>query len=449
MNYDSLAVKQSDSLSSRLSPESILSLDHSIPAELTDARILIIDSIEQTRTLLHSFFVNSDYKNCFTTNWDNPYEAFLKENPDIIIPCIYADCGLNTDFFEMLVHKRSMVESILITDSREIKASFNALPLGVCEIILMPICIDELESALSRAYKRLKENLNRRFIVSQFDATIPPRTPRTEPTETIDKRIIQGIIHNLNSPLSVMSGNAQLLEAGMAELENLVHSRKIYMEDSLYCDVVRKIQTFRHYVGNLMESDDKMKDILTSFLSKWRKDHSDKIEYVDLNEFLRLEMKYLDANLDFKNQVTKIVECQENLPKIKGRYSDFSQVFHNLISNALDAMETSDYKELALRCHQQGEEIRFEIEDNGCGISEDNIQNIFKPFFTTKSADDETQRGGTGFGLYNCVHLMDPYGGRFEVSSELGFGTKITWIIPLTGLKEVDVEAQSGERSRF
>ncbi len=111
------------------------------------------------------------------------------------------------------------------------------------------------------------------------------------------------------------------------------------------------------------------------------------------------------------------------LPRVWGDFYSLQEVFFNLFSNAMDAMEGGGTLEIkASRVfppEQAGEEVvAVEIEDTGEGMSPAVRERIFEPFFTTKG-----EKGGTGLGLALCRMLLSEMGGRIEVESGPGRGT--------------------------
>ncbi|MDH3391175.1 MAG: HAMP domain-containing histidine kinase, partial [Desulfobulbaceae bacterium] len=71
------------------------------------------------------------------------------------------------------------------------------------------------------------------------------------------------------------------------------------------------------------------------------------------------------------------------------------------------------------------EGLMIEIRDNGCGIEEQNINKIYEPFFTTKSAES-----GSGLGMFICYNLVEGLGGRIDVKSKPGIETTFRIILP-------------------
>ena len=113
------------------------------------------------------------------------------------------------------------------------------------------------------------------------------------------------------------------------------------------------------------------------------------------------------------------------MPRINGNHQGLQQVFLNLITNAVHAMQ--DGGDLTIRADlAEGDKIKVEFEDTGTGISEENLSNIFDPFFTTKDVGR-----GTGLGLSVSYGIIKKHGGQISVKSRLGRGTTFTIFLPV------------------
>lgn len=113
-------------------------------------------------------------------------------------------------------------------------------------------------------------------------------------------------------------------------------------------------------------------------------------------------------------QVNDRIECDPNQLK---------QVFINFVKNAIEAMPQGGLTVLRLRKSFEGE-IEATIEDQGGGISEEKLEQIGQPFFTTKES-------GTGLGFMVSQKMVENHGGRVEIRSEAGRGTTVTVILPV------------------
>jgi signal transduction histidine kinase len=97
------------------------------------------------------------------------------------------------------------------------------------------------------------------------------------------------------------------------------------------------------------------------------------------------------------------------------------QVLFNLIENAIEAMPEGG--NLTIRTHRNEDFAIFEVEDTGSGITEENLQKLWIPFFTTKPK-------GSGLGLPVCKKIISDHQGYIEVKSEKDKGAKFTVYLP-------------------
>jgi signal transduction histidine kinase len=114
--------------------------------------------------------------------------------------------------------------------------------------------------------------------------------------------------------------------------------------------------------------------------------------------------------------------CDEGITLVGDR-QQLSQVLVNLLTNAVDASPSEASVELFV--FHEGAEIRIEIHDHGEGIKADHLEMIFEPFFTTKGAGR-----GTGLGLPLAHGIVAAHGGRIEIDSQRGVGTRISVTLP-------------------
>ena len=111
----------------------------------------------------------------------------------------------------------------------------------------------------------------------------------------------------------------------------------------------------------------------------------------------------------------------EDVPQVKGDASQLKQAFYNLARNAMQAMPTGG--RLTVRCSADDNFVMLSVSDSGCGIKPENMQKIFRPFFTTKNA-------GTGLGLMIVERIVREHGGSLAVDSRENAGTTFTISLP-------------------
>lgn len=218
--------------------------------------------------------------------------------------------------------------------------------------------------------------------------------------------LASGIAHNLNGPLGGIQGFTELLRATHPELTEL---------------------------GIILKQVHKIKDIIRTLMLKARYQEELEPRSIQLNELLRTELAFLEANLFFKHEIEKTYILAPQLPEVCGSYGDFSQALLNIINNAIDAMYSSAHKELRVRTRHENGWVILEIEDTGVGMTEEVMSRIFEPFFTTKPPpDSEDAEGptGTGLGLSASRDILARYNGRIEVQSEPNHGSLFTVVLP-------------------
>ena len=155
-----------------------------------------------------------------------------------------------------------------------------------------------------------------------------------------------------------------------------------------------------------------------------------------LKRFARRDVEgrtFADVNLGIKdtivmvyNQIKEKVNLHEDYgarTKIPCNIGQLNQVFMNLLINAAEAIEKGD---IWIKTWEEDKNIYIEFRDNGSGIPQDRINNIFEPFHTTK--DD-----GTGLGLSISYRIIKDHNGEITVESDVGKGTTMRIRLPMEG----------------
>ncbi len=163
-----------------------------------------------------------------------------------------------------------------------------------------------------------------------------------------------------------------------------------------------------------------------------------KTDFQEMNINMPIEKALMITGQQLLNHNISVVRnFSEGLPKIVGDPNQLEQVFLNLISNARDAMEeVPGPKELTISSYLLEDEetplVVVSFKDTGEGISEEDADKVFEPFFSTKPVGK-----GTGLGLSLCFGIIEAHGGRFEIKSKPGSGTEISVLLPV---KKVEKE---------
>jgi len=266
---------------------------------------------------------------------------------------------------------------------------------------------------------------------------------RTEKLASIG-RFAAGVAHEVGNPLGAILGYTSILEKNEIDREE----SKDYLKR-----IGKEIERINRIVRELLD---------------FARPSKFEIKDIEVNKVVENTLSLLSHQKNFKNIETQL-ELQPDLPMIKGDESQLSQVFINIILNAIDAMPMggnlmiktenlvvdnlfgdefqplypprrkedpteSDYSRLRktdpfsalLTKYSKGDPlVKINISDTGMGIEQENLEKIFDPFFSTKDPDK-----GTGLGLSISLRIIESMGGKISVESEVGKGSTFEIYFP-------------------
>jgi len=212
-----------------------------------------------------------------------------------------------------------------------------------------------------------------------------------------------GVAHELNNPINNIMLTAVSLQE---EYEELSHQERQDMVGDLVGESERAGKIVRNLLDFARESS------LESFAI--RPQHL-------VEETLQLATNQIKlAKVKVKGEI------EDNLPAIYGDFQQLTQVFLNIVLNALDAMPDGGTLNISISSPRGQDQVIFEFTDSGIGMPEHILANIFDPFFTTKSGVK-----GTGLGLSVSLGIVQQHGGDIHVTSEAGTGTTFRVLIPV------------------
>lgn len=213
-----------------------------------------------------------------------------------------------------------------------------------------------------------------------------------------------GVAHELNNPINNIMLTAESLKECYADLSD---EARLEMVD----DLVSQAERSQKIVRNLLD-----------FAREGEIEH----ELLEVGKIIQ-ETLALTANQIKLRSVKAKVEIAPNLPLIYGDKQHLSQVFFNLILNALDAMHPGGQLEIGAKRADAPAFLEVCVTDTGTGIPEHAIGSVFDPFFTTKPTGK-----GTGLGLSVSLGIVKKHGGNIRVKSVVNEGTTFTVLLPIS-----------------
>ena len=249
--------------------------------------------------------------------------------------------------------------------------------------------------------KRLAEN---KYIISLTDITSIKRSEKNTYLQKRQKeiaRLASGIAHEIRNPLSAINTSVEILKDALKLSGQERELMNIILEENKHLDMI--IKEFSYYARLL----------------------SPEVTLSHINNFIE---ETIQMNEDkFVDNIEVELKLQKDLPLISIDKSQMRTVFEHIINNAIEAMPEGGNLEISTS-HSKNEygedQITIQFNDNGIGIKEENMEKIFKPFFSTKE-------NNYGMGLTICERIIDNHNGEIIIQSKVDIGTKVTIHLPV------------------
>ncbi len=261
-------------------------------------------------------------------------------------------------------------------------------------------------------------------------------------------QMVAGVAHEINNPTTFIHGNLTHAQEYTQDILNLL---QLYQQhypnppqtlltqvEQLELDFITK--DLKKIFNSMQNGCDRISDIVISLRNFSRLDESN-FKRVNIHEGIDSTLMILTSRLkqQAKRSEIQVIKEYDNLPPIECYPGELNQVFMNILSNAIDALDektqpdhTSLYHsptpQINIRTQQINEDwAAIHIQDNGMGMTEEVANKIFDPFFTTKPVGK-----GTGLGMTICYQIIgEKHGGKISCNSVKGTYTEFIVKIPL------------------
>ena len=251
-----------------------------------------------------------------------------------------------------------------------------------------------------------------------------------------------GIAHEINNPLGFVSSNFNTLKKYIEKYNELLFAYREIKKTSSQQEIVSKlenieemerknnidfiIEDIQELISDSNEGLERVEEIVKGLRLFSRIDQAEKIEDYDLNEGIK------NTLIVAKNEIKYLASVKENfqeIPQIKAVGGEINQVLLNIILNAVQAIEGKKMNklgEITISTLHDENYVYCEIEDDGIGIEETDLDQIFNPFFTTKTVGK-----GTGLGLSIAYDIIVyRHQGDIWTESKKGIGSKFVIKLP-------------------
>jgi signal transduction histidine kinase len=266
-------------------------------------------------------------------------------------------------------------------------------------------------------------------------------------------QLVAGVAHEINNPVNFIYGNLTYADEYTQSLLKMleVYQQEYPEPNAVILDQIEAleidylVEDLPKILKSMKVGADRIRDIVLSLRTFSRLDEAE-MKKVDIHEGIESTLMILQNRLKNKldRPAIKVIKEYAQLPEVECYPGQLNQVFMNLLSNAIDALEIEEInnsdctaKNSANTCKKLEIRIRTEVTENnsivirvadsGPGISEDVKKRLFDPFFTTKPIGK-----GTGLGLAISHSIVsEKHGGELSCNSQLGQGSEFAIEIPL------------------
>jgi two-component system NtrC family sensor kinase len=285
----------------------------------------------------------------------------------------------------------------------------------------IPVTSADEIGALAASFNDMTESLGRARLEIQelMDGLERQVEDRTAALRAAQNRLVQSeklaslgklsasIAHEINNPLSGILTSSKLL-------------LRILAEGSLPDTA---LPMFTRHLG-LVERETYRCTAIVRNLLDFARQREPTFTETDVNACLDEALSLLRNQIAL--QRVTLEKRFEALPHVTADFGQLRQAFVNVVANACEAMEGGGTLTVVSRLIDDGATIEIDVQDTGPGIAPEHLSKILDPFFTTKSR-------GTGLGLSVVYGVVSRHGGRLDIESEPGRGTRVLIRLPVSG----------------
>ena len=364
-------------------------------------KILLVDDEEGIRKVLGISLTDSGYQVITAKNGEEALEIFKKEPVPIVLTDIKMPGMDGIDLLKEIKKDSPDTEVIMITGHGEMELAIQSLKFDATDFITKPINDDALEIAMKRAKERIALKNKVREYTENLEVLVEEKTKQLVSAERLVAvgQTAAGLAHAIKNIAGGLTGGAFVLEKGI-ELEN-----KKYLH-----------QGWEMVKGNVNRIKNLSLDLLT-----YAKEREPNRELCDPNRPIQ-EVFDLTMPSARDQGVTLETELDKTLPALRFEPEAIHRCLLNLVMNAIDACMDMDCSnrdcKVILRClRSEGWAVEYQVEDTGCGMTEEVNGKIFQLFFSTKGSR------GTGLGLMIVKKIIDEHRGTIDCTTEKGKGS--------------------------
>lgn len=396
-------------------------------------KILVIDDEIYIRDSMIGFLEDFGFEVIEAENGSIGLDMFIKHQPDLIL------CDLRMpemDGLEVLANvteKNPKIPIIIVSGAGNIADTVEALRLGAWDYIIKPIQdMNVLYHAVNKAFERAafireKHRYQRDLEKANEELKISLETLERARDQLVQSEkmvalgeLVAGVAHEINTPVGVGVTAASFLDAKTSEF------KKIYTTGELKrSELENYLQTVEEVSNSILINMERAAELISSFKQVAVDQSSENRRQFNLNEYIHEILLSLRPRYKKTGHVIE-VKCDPDI-ELNSFPGAFSQILNNLIMNSLiHGFQDIEKGIMRIDITREGDRIVFVYKDNGKGMTEEQNEKAFDPFYTTMRG-----KGGTGLGMSIVFNLVtQTLKGSIDCQTSPGQGVRFIMKFP-------------------
>jgi signal transduction histidine kinase len=374
--------------------------------------LIVEDEVDLAEIIVEAILLNKSFSknNIFVAHdGERAIEIFKEINPDLIVTDLQMPKLGGQGVIEFIRSVSREPKIIAMSGNATVKIASQLFPFNVSEFVQKPFDVKYLCQIVSKVKSQI--------IIKKENEMLAKRVNQSEKRSTIGLLATGIAAHEINNPNTFLKGNLEIILKYSEKYKNISLSQTSEKELQ---EVFKEIE---ESAKSALGGSDRIAQFTTALLHTSKNSGS-------IHSSLQIKSIINDSLVLTQYRTKKhIVELviPDMLRAIKGNSTELSQVFINLIINAVDAVEekvshdNSGIIKIEVEDNEEKRIQKIHFIDNGVGISKDLILKIFEPFFSTKPTNK-----GTGLGLSICKGIIEGHGGALSASNNDKVGSCFT-----------------------
>jgi signal transduction histidine kinase len=376
--------------------------------------ILVIDDERGPRESLR-ILLKHRYCVLCADNVDAGLDLLRQSQPDAVIMDIRMPGKTGLEGLAELRRVDPCVSVIMLTGFGTLETAQEAIRLGANDYVCKPFDTVEMEQVIIRNVQRTRlerTHRNAERELAKLNRQLLEELDRKQSMAELGQKSAE-LVHDLRNPLTVVMGSVEMLSDQLAQSRERLGTQ--WPETEAYLEMIQKSVNRCKELADLWLSLGKRdpQRMKPMHVRRLVEDVLQSVSPVASTQGVRIEMDMDDTDGEIAVDSIQMLRA-----------------LHNVLTNAIEAV-TSKQGVIRVSCRRQENRVEIRVEDNGCGISEEDASRVFEPYYTTKKLT------GTGLGLFITKKVVEDHHGSIELKSTPEVGTAICIQLPLLDRPEV------------